>query len=314
MDAEYTGDMRIFDSHHHYWDPGKLDYPWLRPEAPDPPFGDKTPIAGPYLPADYARDCGELDVIAAVHVQAECAVDQALTETRWLAQLATIDTVSHAYCVHCDPRRPDFAAALDAHMAAAPIQGVRLRLNYDALHGRRVIDDPAIMADPAFRRGLAELARRNLNFELSLFPNQMGEAERLCAALPDLRIALNHLGTPLDASLAGFGEWSAGMRGLARRDNVHVKISGLWQIDRAWNQTALAPWVLETISLFGPDRCFYGSNLPIEKLMCPMPRQIETLADILAGEPAAVLAAVFAESGLRFYQSNSRMPITRISS
>lgn len=294
--------MQIADGHHHLWDPRVLAYPWLAPSAPNPPFGDKTPIAGPYLPADYLGDARGLELVACVHVQAECAPDSSLDETRWVAAQAGAMGRPFALVVRVDPRSPDLAAELAAHEAAGPVRGVRLRVNFDAASGRSAIDDPAILSNAAFAAGLRGIAARGLLFELSLFPSQMAAAAKLCAAIPELVFVVNHLGWPLDLSRAGFLQWQAGLRSLARLPNVALKISGLWPIDRAWNRLALAPWVEAAVELFGPARCLYGSNLPIERVMCAMARQVETLQAILSALSADARADIFQRTCRRLYR------------
>jgi len=294
--------MQIVDGHHHLWDPRVLAYPWLAPSAPDPPFGDKTPIAGPYLPADYLNDANGLDLAASVHVQAECAPSSSLDETRWLARQAGAMGRPFVLVVRADPRAPDLAAKLAAHEAAGPVRGVRLRVNFDAASGRAAIDDPAVLSDAAFAAGLLRIAARGLLFELSLFPGQMEAAAKLCGAIPELAVVVNHLGWPLDLSRAGFLQWQAGLRSLARLPNVALKISGLWPIDRAWNRLALAPWVETAVDLFGPERCLYGSNLPIERSMCAMARQVETLQEILSDLSADARADIFGGTCRRLYR------------
>lgn len=294
--------MQIVDAHHHLWDPRLLAYPWLAPSAPNPPFGDKAPIAGPYLPADYATDAHGLDLLASVHVQAECAPSAALDETRWLAAQAPAMGRPFVLVVRVDPRSPDLDAELAAHEAAGPVRGVRLRVNFDLQHGRSVIDDPAILSRAEFADGLRRIAARGWLFELSLFPSQMEEAAQLCAAVPELTFVVNHLGWPLDVSRDGFLQWRSGMRLLARLPNVVLKISGLWPIDRVWNRAALALWVETAVELFGPARCLYGSNLPIERSMCAMARQVETLQAILSTLSPDESADLFGRTCRRLYR------------
>ena len=80
---------------------------------------------------------------------------------------------------------------------------------------------------------------------------------------------------------------------LAAHSNACVKVSGFWAVDREWRADRIAPWVKETFALFGPKRCMFGSNLPIEKLMCPLPRQVEILVDILSAnrQPTVMISS-----------------------
>ena len=87
--------------------------------------------------------------------------------------------------------------------------------------------------DRAAPKGFAELAPRGLVFDAWLLHPQLDDLAALAAAFPETTIVLNHLGGPIGiGSYAGrradaFGEWRAGIRTLAARPNVAVKLGGL---------------------------------------------------------------------------------------
>ena len=56
------------------------------------------------------------------------------------------------------------------------------------------------------------------------------------------------------------------MRDLAAQPNVWVKISELGMVDWRWTEELIRPFVLETIDIFGVDRCTFASNSPVDKL------------------------------------------------
>jgi len=71
---------------------------------------------------------------------------------------------------------------------------------------------------------------------------------------------------PTDRDEAGLAAWLEGLALLAERPNVSCKISGLAMIDRAWTVDSLRPFVLRVIETFGPARCMFASNFPVEKV------------------------------------------------
>jgi predicted TIM-barrel fold metal-dependent hydrolase len=85
----------------------------------------------------------------------------------------------------------------------------------------------SLMAEPAWRQGFARLGPLGLSFDLQAPPPFMAEAAALAADFPDTSIALTHAGLPLDRSADGLDAWRRGMRRLAERPNVWVKVSGL---------------------------------------------------------------------------------------
>ena len=45
-----------------------------------------------------------------------------------------------------------------------------------------------------------------------------------------------------------------------------MKISGFGFIDRQWTVDSIRPRVLDTIDIFGTDRCMFASNFPVDKM------------------------------------------------
>src|SRR5205085_2278664 len=126
---------------------------------------------------------------------------------------------------------------IDAHRAAADgrLRGVRHHTTHDpGTAGRYVYNQPPqLMADAAFRRGFACLERADLSFDAFVFHTQLVELAELADAFPQVPIVLNHVGTMINvAEYAGRrdavrAEWERGLRELARRPNVFVKVGGL---------------------------------------------------------------------------------------
>ncbi len=82
-------DLPITDAHQHFWDLGRVRYPWLM----DRPmvgfrYGDYSAIKQDYLPADYFADTARQNVVRTVHLEAESDPIDPVAETRWLHQLA----------------------------------------------------------------------------------------------------------------------------------------------------------------------------------------------------------------------------------
>lgn len=72
----------VVDAHVHFWEPGRLEYPWLA-EIPA--------LRRAFLPGDHAVACGRAPVEQLVFVEAKCRADQALREAGWIQELASQD-------------------------------------------------------------------------------------------------------------------------------------------------------------------------------------------------------------------------------
>ena len=99
----------------------------------------------------------------------------------------------------------------------------------------------------------------------------MAAGARLAADFPETTIVLEHAGMLEDRSTSGWDTWRAGMRLLAKNPNVHTKLSGLGTFLHQCDRDAIRPVILETLEIFGPERCMFGSNFPIRKFGLIMP-------------------------------------------
>jgi predicted TIM-barrel fold metal-dependent hydrolase len=126
---------------------------------------------------------------------------------------------------------------------------------------------PDLLADAAWRRGLATLRKYDLVCELEAFATQLADLTTVARSFPALRFVLPLIGWPIDLTQQGFRTWRSDIAGLARCENVAVKIFGaecIFGLGRTVPQ--VRPWVLETIGLFGPARCMFASHMPIAAL------------------------------------------------
>ena len=89
-------------------------------------------------------------------------------------------------------------AVLEAHVAAGKgrFRGIRQSAGWDPaiLTQTSAPAQPGLLADPAFRAGLARLGRFGLSYESSLYHPQLPELAALARALPEQPILANHCG------------------------------------------------------------------------------------------------------------------------
>jgi predicted TIM-barrel fold metal-dependent hydrolase len=260
-------DFPIVDPHHHLWDLERFSYPWLgaRP-LPASVAGDVAPIAKSYLLDDYLADTTNQNVVKSVHVDAGFDPSLPVEETRWLQSIADQRGFPHGVVARAELHRPDVETTLAAHCRFPNVRGIRHIVNWHPDPAKTYVTKPDFLTDPAWLRGFALLKRFNLSFDLQLYPSQMADAAALAAAHGDTMIILNHAGMPVDRDAEALSLWRTGMRALAAEPNVWVKISGLGMVDWRWTEESLRPFVLDTIEIFGPDRCMFASNFPVDKL------------------------------------------------
>lgn len=291
--------MNIVDAHHHIWRQATL--PWLQgPEVPRI-FGPYAPLRRDYLAADYRADLEGTGVSASVFVQANVAPADALDEAHWVARSAGGAPVG-AIVAGADLASPAIAQDLDALLRVPGVRGVRKQLHWHANPAYRYAATPDSMLRPDFLRGFAALAERGLLFELQVFASQYPYALELVDRHPEVTFVLLHAGMPEDRSPQGDAGWRAGLKRFAQRPNVVTKLSGLGTFARRCDVDTWAPVVRAAVDIFGPDRCMWGSNFPVESLWtsyaelltvfhrCIEPYDVAERQQILAGTARRVYA------------------------
>lgn len=289
-------DFPVVDGHFHLWQPGRLLYPWLSPDAPPPSFGSADAIRRDIVLEDYCSAMAPaVDIRGGVHVEAGCA--DSMMETTWVKSQAMPGFVL-GHVVQIDMRNEGVADFVDATLTDPFVRGFRMRLNAD-----RRINPSGATADAAqYAPAFAAMEAAGTVFDLSIFPGQAAEAARLAERWPGLTFVLNHLGWPrIETGQDSFSNWRPMIRSLAEHQNVAIKLSMLWPIDRAWRIDRLRPFVLEAIESFGPERTIWGSNFPIETIFGRPGEQIAVLLEILNKANRAALEHIFQRSACRIY-------------
>ncbi len=291
--------LAFVDAHQHFWDPVANYHPWLRDEPPVPfRYGDYRAIRRRYLPPDYVVDTAPIRVDRTVYVETEWDPADPVGEMRYVDGLRREYGLPSVAVAQARLNRPD-ALAILAQQASFPfVRSVR--------HKPRINDSPADaapggMTDARWRAGYAGLAGNGLRFDLQTPWWHLVEAARLATDFSDTPIVLNHTGLPADRSAEGIAGWKKAMATLAACPNVAVKISGLGQRGQAWTVAANRDIVLATIDLFGPSRCMFASNFPVDGLCATFPTILGGFREIVRGFSLAEQQGLFHDNAIRLY-------------
>lgn len=290
------------DAHIHLWDLAHIRYDWLSaPFSDDGPNGSVEPIANDYGVADYRADLARWNVVGAVHVDAGAAAESALAETEWLDGLAEETGLPTGIVAFAALNDPDVDARLAAQAAHARVKGIRQIVNWHA-DPQRTYGPVDLTVDPQWQAGYALLAKHGLSFDLQCYPGQMPGLAALVARHPDIPVMINHMGMPVLTDADGLADWRRGMEALAAIPHVNVKLSGMGFIRRDWSRKTVEHLILETIDLFGTDRCMFASDTPTDKLFGPIDRYMEAYHGIVTDFAEADRRALFAGNANRLYR------------
>jgi L-fuconolactonase len=274
----------IVDPHHHLWH--HKDVPYLLPNLwadtnsghniEQTVFIDCTAeyrTSGP----EALRPVGETEFV--VRVAAEAAKGPA-----GAARIGAI--IGHADLMLGEA----VGEVLSAHEQAGNglFRGIRHAAGWDASEVvRNSHSNPPehLYAEPSFREGMAELTRHGMVFEAWHYHRQIPELTALAHALPETTMVHDHFGGPLGIGpYKGkrdeiFEQWKTDITALAQCSNVIAKLGGMAMAINGygWHKAerpltsdelvaAQRPWYEHCIEQFGPERCMFESNYPVDKV------------------------------------------------
>lgn len=311
-------DMPVIDPHHHLWDRGGGYF--LDELLGDIQSGHNV-VSTVFLQCAYGyrtdgpealKPVGETEFVAALAREADA---------RGVKARVCEGIVGFADMLLGDAVAP----VLEAHIAAGEcrFRGIRhVTARNEEFRASIVPPPPAqVMADGTFRAAYARLRSHDLSFDAWLYHTQIDELADLARAFPDTPVILNHVGGPLGIGpYAGrrdevFKDWSASIRRLAGCPNVSAKLGGLAMVVTGFEfhkqpeppgsdelLAAWHPYLDACIEAFGPSRCMFESNFPVDKAMCSYTAMWNAFKRAAAGHSAADKAAMFHDTAARVYR------------
>ena len=215
------------------------------------------------------------------------------------------------------------APVLAAMQAASPsrFRGVRHSTGWDPSLELVNRDIQGILASDQYRAGARVLAGMGLCLENSLYHPQLAELAAFARAVPELTIILNHIGGLVRVgSYANRDDevlpaWRRDIAAVAACPNVIIKLGGVGQrrfgfdwherakpIGSAELAAALSPLMQYCIEQFGPDRCMFESNFPVDKVSYSYNVVYNAFKRLSTGYSAAERAAMFHDTAVRVYR------------
>ena len=309
-------DAPIIDPHHHLW---------------------PTEGSMPYGLADLEADLSSgHNVVDTVFVECGAAYERIADDAFAPVGETTFVTVQAerserqvmgAIVAHADVRdAATLDAVLDAHDTAGNgrFRGIR-HAGSHALHPE-VLTIPGrapagLYADPAFRAGVARLGERGLTYDTWHYHYQNRDFLELARAVPGTTMVLDHFGTPLGVGPYEsqreqiFEQWTTDIADIATCENVVAKIGGLAMPDNGfgWHTAERPPtsdefieaqgrYYLHTIEQFGPERCMFESNFPVDRLSLSYRTVWNTFKKLVADFSAAERDAMLRGTAARVYR------------
>lgn len=324
QEAALEPELPIIDPHHHLWDYPKMENGrYLLDEL----LADIN--TGHNVVATVYMECGSM-----FHAEGPDAL-KPVGETEFVQGIAAMSASGVYGKTRVCAGIVGFAdlllganvrEVLDAHIAASPnrFRGIRHAVSWhESPDIRNAHSKPSqgLLLNKQFREGFAQLAPLGLSFDAWLFHTQIDELTDLARAFPDTTIVFDHFGGPLGIGpYAGnadevFDVWKKSVNELARCPNVVAKLGGINMTLNgfAWNKREKPPtsqqlaaatqrYYLHAIERFGPTRCMFESNFPMDKLSCSYAVLWNSFKRIAGSFSAAEKAALFHDTAARVYR------------
>jgi L-fuconolactonase len=282
---------RVVDAHVHLWDPAnKTWYPYLSMTPSHGGTGDAARMNRRFDVEAYRTESAGWNVDKFVNVAAATGPNS-VEETIELDRTAEANGGPDAIVGGLPPTDSvaDAVALLDRQMTAPRFRGVRPMgpLSHP-------VPDPAV---------LGALEERSLVFELMAHPDLLASAAAELTGFDDLTVVVEHTGWPRSDSDEEFTLWRNGIDALAGLgDHVVCKLSGLAMPLGSMRADAVAPWIEHALEVFGPGRCMFASNFPVDAMAGTFDELYTGFAAVTSGLDDASRDLVFAGTAERIYR------------
>jgi L-fuconolactonase len=316
-------EIAICDPHHHFWDFRSERVPYQR-----------------YLLHELAADvnCGH-DVRSTVFIEARSmyrpdgpAELRPVGEVEFVQGLAAASATGlYGLCRaaagiigHADLKLGDrVKPVLEALQAASPnrFRGIRHTVTWDRHPEVGNREKEGVLATPEYRAGAKVLAAMGLSLDTGVCFPQLPELADFAKAMPNLTIILNHLGGLNRVGPYGnrddevLATWRSGITAVAACPNVNLKLGGIGmpRIGFDWHTrekpigseelaASMAPLITYCIEQFGPGRCMFESNFPVDKVSFSHPVLFNAFKRFSKGYSASERAALFHDTAARAYR------------
>lgn len=273
----------IIDSHQHFWQVGRFDYPWMSCEV--------ETLYRDYLPAMLEPLLKEQGVAQTVVVQASNSIE----ETRWMLSLAEDYPFIAGVVGWVNLMSADVGQQLEELTAHRKFKGVRHLVESEP--------EDNWLIQQSVLRGLNALSHYGVSYDLLVHTRHLRYVKTVAERCPELHLVVDHMAKPPIAQ-GEVKEWARALKEVAAYENVSCKLSGLvTEADHtSWQAEDLRPFVESALEFFGARRLMFGSDWPVCLLAASYGEVLESFQALTSGLSEEEHAFIFAENAKDFYR------------
>ena len=269
------------DAHVNLWELGNKRFSWLMPPFGEGPADPLEAAAVNFALDAYLAAAKNWNVRGVVDIDDYAHPDDALTEAHWLRTVADERGLPDGIVAFAALNDPNVEHLLSQYAAHKSIRGVRHVVAWHPDPSRTFLQRD-VTGDADWQAGFGLLEKYNFSFDCQVYPSQISNITTLIDRYPRIPVILNHLGMPVLADTDGETIWREGLQELAARPNTYIKISGLRYIRRPWKRENIRSYIRTAIEIFGPGRCLFGSDFPIDKVFASFNAHMDAYHSIVS--------------------------------
>jgi L-fuconolactonase len=281
----------IMDTHIHFYQvtkPGGV--PWPPPKAKN--------LYRDILPAEYKEVAKKNGIVATGIVEANPTIEEDLR----ILELVKGDDFFKFFVPSLEIGAPTFSANLEKLAKDSRVVGIR-----------GFLWSPKLTLEAKQIVSAKELAAKGMTLDIISRGdlNPKDKVDALAAAVPNLRIIIDHLGGARGQTPDP--KWVEAIQKLAKRPNIYIKFSSFFDMynpagseDEPWqaptNLAAYKPHFDVLMKAFGEDRLIWGSNWPVVGQGGDVSKEIAIAEEYLKELGPDVRDKVMYKNAQTFYQ------------
>ena len=324
QESSLEPDLPICDPHHHLWDFRAARIPYqrylLHELAADITSGHNVRSTVFVEARSMYRADGPEEMRPVGEVEFVQGLAAASANGLYGPGRAAAPIIGHANLNLGDQVEP----VLQALQAASPnrFRGIRHSVTWDAeVANTAAHNAQGQLGADNFRAGARLLAKMGLSLEGWLYFRQLTELADFAKAVPDLTIILNHVGGLIREGIYANRDdeilpiWRSGIAAVAACPNVVIKLGGMGMPANGFDwhtrtqpigseelAESMAPFMNYCIEQFGPERCMFESNFPVDKVSFSYNIMYNAFKRLSKDYSATERAAMFHDTAARVYK------------
>lgn len=274
------------DTHQHLWDLDRVSYPWLTED-----WGE---LYGSHSPSDLYREMEKAGVDRAILVQSANSFD----DTDFLLEQAERFSWIVGVVGWLPLNDPEsFFAGVDHYRENPFFKGIRHMIHAEP--------KPTWLFQESIIKNLTYLAKHGYSFDVvAVLPEHLLAVSVLSEKIPDLRIVIDHLGSP-PVSTGEFDRWAGYLSIAAESESVYVKASGLGTLSGnpdSWDENDIQRYMNYALEKFGVSRIMIGGDWPICNLAGGYAKAWNIYRNVLSDLSSVEKQMILETNPYRFYR------------